>query len=72
MGSRRRHQRRKARDEVQRLQHDVRGPVAVRSLQSVADLPLRREIEPLDGQILSLTFLTPTFCPAKTLLKLIF
>jgi hypothetical protein len=45
MYPRRRHERSQPGDEVQRLQHDVR-PVAVRSLQSVADLPLRRESEP--------------------------
>jgi hypothetical protein len=31
------------------LEHNVRRSIAVRRLQPVTDLPLRREIEPLDG-----------------------
>jgi IS30 family transposase len=49
MHPRRRHQRREPRHEVQRLQHDVRRAVPVRGLQPVADLALRREIEPVLG-----------------------
>jgi hypothetical protein len=47
--SRRRHEHRQPGDEIQGLQHDVRRSVSIRGLKPVTDLPLRREIEPLDG-----------------------
>ncbi len=40
--SRRRHQCRESADEIHRLQHDVRGAVAIRSLQPIPHVPLRR------------------------------
>jgi hypothetical protein len=43
----RRHQDCEAGDEVHGFEHDVRRSVAVRSLDQVASLPLRRKIEPL-------------------------
>ena len=43
-----RHQRRQPGHEIHRLQHDVRRAVAIRGLQTITDLPLRREREPLD------------------------
>jgi hypothetical protein len=46
---RRRHQRCQASDEVQRFEDDVPRAVSIRDLQPVANLSLRREIEPLDG-----------------------
>jgi hypothetical protein len=47
VGSWRWHQRREARNEVERLQHEVRRAVSVQPLQSIPDLALRRQIEPL-------------------------
>jgi hypothetical protein len=41
-----------ARDEIQRLEHDVRGAVAIRGLQLVAHLALRGEREPGRGEYL--------------------
>ena len=44
----RRHQRREPGHEIHRLEHDVRGAVAVRGLQAIAHLPLRGQREALD------------------------
>ena len=51
MHPRRRHERCQPGNEVQRFHHDVRGSVAVRSLQPIAHLPLCREIESLDRHV---------------------
>ena len=47
MYPRRRHERRKPGQKIERLQHDVRRPVSIPRLEAIAHLPLRGQREPL-------------------------